>query len=111
MFISEAFAQGAAASQPSMIETLMPFVLIFIVFYFLLIRPQQKRAKEHKVMVEGLKRGDKVITSGGIIAKVSKVVNENEVEVEIARDVKVKVVRSTISQVMDKTEPANDDKK
>ncbi len=110
MFISEAYAQAAGA-EPSMMTQLMPFVLIFIVFYFLLIRPQQKRAKEHKLMVEGLKRGDKVITSGGIVAKVSKVVNDNEVEVEIARDVKVKVIRSTISQVMDKTEPANDDKK
>lgn len=111
MFISEAYAQAGGAAGPGMLESLLPFVLIFIVFYFLLIRPQQKRAKEHKAMVEGLKRGDKVITSGGIVAKVSKVVNDNEVEVEIARDVKVKVVRSTISQVMDKTEPANDDKK
>lgn len=110
MFISEAYAQTAGAG-PSMFESLMPFVLIFVVFYFLLIRPQQKRAKEHKAMVEGLKRGDKIITSGGIVGKVSKVINDNEVEVEIARDVKVKIVRSTISQVMDKTEPANDDKK
>lgn len=110
MFISEAYAQ-AAGSSPSMFESFMPFILIFVVFYFLLIRPQQKRAKEHKAMVEDLKRGDKVITSGGIVGKVSKVVNDNEVEVEIARDVKVKIVRSTISQVMDKTEPANDDKK
>ncbi len=110
MFISEAYAQ-TAGSAPGMFESLLPFILIFIVFYFLLIRPQQKRAKEHKAMVEGLKRGDKVITSGGIVGKVSKVVNDNEVEVEIARDVKVKIIRSTISQVMDKTEPANDDKK
>jgi len=90
---------------------LLPFVLIFVVFYFLLIRPQQKRAKEHKSMVEALKRGDKVVTSGGIVGKVSKVVDDQYVEVEIASDVKVKVVRSTIGQVMDKTQPANDDKK
>jgi len=90
---------------------LLPFVLIFVVFYFLLIRPQQKRAKEHKSMVEALKCGDKVVTSGGIVGKVSKVVDDQYVEVEIASDVKVKVVRSTIGQVMDKTQPANDDKK
>ena len=112
MFISDAYAQAAAgAGGQDIIGTFAPFVLIFIVFYFLLIRPQQKRAKEHKGMIEGLKRGDKVITSGGIVAKVTKVVDDNEVEVEISRDVKVKVIRSTISQVMGKPEPANDDKK
>ncbi len=110
MFISEAYAQAAGGGIGGF-ESFIPFILIFVVFYFLLIRPQQKRAKEHKAMVEGLKRGDKVITSGGIMAKVSKVIDENEVELEIARDVKVKVVRSTISQVMGKPEPANDDKK
>ena len=109
--ISPAYAQAAGAGAGSAFSAFVPIILIFVVFYFLLIRPQQKRAKEHKLMVEGLKRGDKVITSGGIVAKVSKVVNDNEVEVEIASDVKVKVIRSTISQVMDKTEPANDDKK
>lgn len=109
MFISEAYAQGVGGEGGLM--GLLPFVLIFVVFYFLLIRPQQKRAKEHKAMVGALKRGDKVVTSGGIVGKVSKVVDEEYVEVEIASDVKVKVVRSTIGQVMDKTQPANDDKK
>ena len=111
MFISDAYAQAGGAAGPGMLESLLPFILIFVVFYFLLIRPQQKRAKEHKAMVEGLKRGDKVITSGGIVGKVSKVIDDNEVEVEIARDVKVKIIRSTISQIMGKPEPANDDKK
>ena len=110
MFISEAYAQTAGGGADSLMSFL-PFILIFVVFYFLLIRPQQKRAKEHKSMVEGLKRGDKVITSGGIVAKVSKVIDDNEVEVEIAKDVKVKVIRSTISQVQGKPAPANDDKK
>lgn len=110
MFISEAFAQTAGGSESSLMS-LMPFVLIFVVFYFLLIRPQQKRAKEHKSMVEGLKRGDKVITSGGIVAKVSKVIDDNEVEVEISSDVKVRVIRSTISQVQGKPAPANENKK
>lgn len=110
MFISEAYAQGFGGADGGLMG-LLPFVLIFVVFYFLLIRPQQKRAKEHKAMVEALKRGDKVVTSGGIIGKVSKVIDDTHVEVEIASDVKVKVVRSTIGQVMDKTQPANDDKK
>lgn len=110
MFISEAYAQGAGGADGGLMG-LLPFVLIFVVFYFLLIRPQQKRAKEHKAMVDALKRGDKVVTSGGIVGKVSKVVDDQYVEVEIASDVKVKVVRSTIGQVMDKTQPANDDKK
>ena len=110
MFISEAYAQGIGGGDGGLMG-LLPFVLIFVVFYFLLIRPQQKRAKEHKSMVEALKRGDKVVTSGGIVGKVSKVVDDQYVDVEIASDVKVKVVRSTIGQVMDKTQPANDDKK
>lgn len=111
MFISEAHAQALGGGTGDSLMGLLPFVLIFVVFYFLLIRPQQKRAKEHKAMVEGLKRGDKVVTAGGIVAKVSKVIDDNEVEVEIARDVKVRVMRSTIGQVMGKPEPANDDKK
>jgi len=110
MFISEAYAQTAGVTDGGLMG-LLPFVLIFVVFYFLLIRPQQKRAKEHKSMVEALKRGDKVVTAGGIIAKVSKVIDDGHVEIEIATDVKVKVLRSTIGQVVDKTQPANDDKK
>ncbi|MCC3860131.1 preprotein translocase subunit YajC [Pseudemcibacter aquimaris] len=110
MFISEAYAQTAGGGDGGLMGLLL-FVLIFVVFYFLLIRPQQKRAKEHQAMVGALKRGDKVVTSGGIVGKVSKVVDDNHVEVEIATDVKVKIVRSTIGQVIDKTQPANDDKK
>ena len=78
MFISEAYAQAAGGGTTAdSIMGLLPFIMIFVVFYFLLIRPQQKRAKEHKVMIEALKRGDKIITSGGIIAKVSKVIDDN----------------------------------
>ncbi|MBT5186760.1 MAG: preprotein translocase subunit YajC [Kordiimonadaceae bacterium] len=110
MFISEAYAQTAGGGDGGLMG-LLPFVLIFVVFYFLLIRPQQKRAKEHKSMVEALKRGDKVVTSGGIVAKVSKVIDDNEVELEIAKEVKVRVIRSTITQVQGKPAPANDDKK
>lgn len=82
-------------------------VLIFAVMYFLLIRPQQKRVKEHQAMVESLRRGDEVVTQGGLIGKVTKVKDEvAELEVEIADGVKVRVVRSTIAQVKSKTEPA-----
>ena len=83
----------------------VPMILIFGIMYFLMIRPQQKKVKEHKAMVAALRRGDQVVTSGGLIGKVTKVA-DNEVELEIAPNVKVKVVRPTISQVLSKTEPA-----
>lgn len=83
----------------------LPLILIFAIMYFLLIRPQQKKAKEHQAMVAGVRRGDQVITQGGLIGKVTKVKEEAEVEVEIAEGVKVRVVKATITQVMSKTEP------
>ena len=107
MFISEAFAQAAGAGGENVIMQFLPFVLIIAVFYFLMIRPQQKRVKEHKAMVSALRRGDNVITAGGILAKVSKVIDDNEVELEIASGVKVKVIRSTRSTVIGKPAPAN----
>ena len=85
---------------------LVPLILIFAIMYFLLIRPQQKKAKEHRAMVKALRRGDQVVTQGGVIGKVAKVKDENELEVEIADGVKVRVVQSTIVQVLNKTEPA-----
>jgi preprotein translocase subunit YajC len=84
----------------------LPLILIFAIMYFLLIRPQQKKAKDHRAMVEAVRRGDQVITQGGLIGKVTKVKDEGEVEVEIARDVKVRVVKATLVQVTSKTEPA-----
>jgi preprotein translocase subunit YajC len=110
MFVTPAYAQaaGGAGAQGSFLTSMLPLVLIFVIFYFLLIRPQQKRAKEHKLMVENLRRGDQVVTSGGVLAKVTKVGDGDEVEVEIAKDVKVKLIRSTITAVLSKTEPAND---
>ena len=85
----------------------IPLILIFAIMYFLLIRPQQKKMKDHRAMVEALRRGDQVVTSGGLIGKVSKVKEGDEVEVELAENVKVRVVKSTIAQVLNKTEPAN----
>ena len=84
----------------------IPLLLIFGIMYFLLIRPQQKNMKEHQAMVNGLRRGDKVVTAGGMFGKVVKVHDEGEVEVEIADGVKVRMVQSTIAQVVSKTEPA-----
>lgn len=84
----------------------VPLILIFGIMYFLLIRPQQKKAKEHQAMVAALRRGDQVITQGGIIGKVVKVKDEGEVEVEIAEGVKIRVIQNTIATVISKTEPA-----
>ena len=110
MFVTPAYAQAAGGGDPmSAFGQFIPLILIFVIFYFLLIRPQQKKAKQHAQMVQNLRRGDQVLTAGGIIAKVIKVgaPEEVEVEVEIAKDVKVKLDRRTITVVMSKTEPAN----
>ncbi len=89
------------------IESIIPLILIFAIMYFLLIRPQQKKLKEHQAMVAALRRGDQVVTQGGIVGKVTKVKDDaGEIEVEIASGVSVKVIRSTIAQVLNKTEPA-----
>jgi len=88
------------------IEQFIPLILIFAIMYFLLIRPQQKKVKEHASMVAALRRGDQVVTQGGIIGKVAKVKEDGELEVEIAEGVKVRVVQSTIATVVSKTEPA-----
>ena len=83
----------------------IPLILIFVIFYFFLIRPQQKKVKEHKVMVEGLKRGDKVITSGGITGTVERIIDNDKVEVEIAENVKVEIVKATgIQALLNSTE-------
>ena len=105
MFAAPAYAQAAAGGAASSLISFAPIVLIFAIMYFLMIRPQQKKLKQHKAMVEGVRRGDQVVTSGGLIGKVSKVA-DTEVEVELAPNVKVRVVKSTISQVVTKTEPA-----
>ena len=104
MFISPAYAQGAGGGG-SGLEAMLPLVLIFIVFYFLLIRPQQKKMKDHKAMLGNIRRGDTVITGGGITGKVTKVDDEHVVTVEIAKDVKVKVQRGLISSVQVKGDP------
>ena len=106
MFATPAYAQAAGAGAGSAFASFIPLILIFGIMYFLLIRPQQKKMKEHKAMVEALRRGDQVLTQGGIIGKVTKVQEDGSIEVEIAENVKVKILRHTIAQVMNKTEPA-----
>ena len=106
MLISPAFAQSAGGGGD--LTSLLPFVLIFVVFYFFLIRPQQKRAKEHREMVSQLRRGDKVITSGGLVGTVTKSVDDQEtVEVEIAKDVKVNIMRNMIADKRSKDDKKN----
>jgi len=120
MLISPAYAQAAGGGGGADFSFLIMMVLLFMVFYFLLIRPQQKKMKQHKAMVEALKRGDKVVTQGGIFGTITKVVSDAEVQIEIAEGVRVRVVKGTISEILSKPEPAkakgggsaaNDDRK
>ena len=90
----------------STLAQFVPLILIFAIMYFLLIRPQQKKVKEHAAMVAALRRGDQIVTQGGLIGKVAKVKDDGELEVEIADGVKVRVVQSTVATVVSKTEPA-----
>ena len=112
MLSSPAFAQGVGSmfgGDGGMITSLLPFVLIFIIMYFLILRPQQKRVKLHQEMVKNVRRGDTVITNGGLIGRVTKVIDDNEIEVEIADEVRVRQMRSMIGEVRTKGEPVKDD--
>ena len=112
MLISTAYAQAAGGAAPAPAVDLMsflPLILIFVVFYFLLIKPQQKKLKEHKAMVDALRRGDRIVTAGGLIGTVTRVSGDDEVTIEIAEGVRVRAIRSTITTVLAKTEPAKAD--
>ena len=103
MFISPAYAQAGSGGFGGGLVQLLPFILIFVVFYLLLIRPQQKRQKEHRLLVENLKKGDFVVTAGGITGKVTKAVDGNEmIEVEIASGIVTSVIRHMVSEVRDR---------
>ena len=106
MLINPAVAQ-ASGGFGSGIGGFLPIILIFGIMYFLMIRPQQKKMKEHKLMVAALRRGDQVVTQGGVIGKVTKVKEDDEVEVEISKDVRVRVIKSTVVNVLNKTEPVD----
>jgi preprotein translocase subunit YajC len=92
-----------------MLMQLVPFLLIFVIMYFLIIRPQQKRAKDHQALIENVRRGDTVVMTGGLIGKVAKVAEGPEIELDIAENVRVKVIRSMIAEVRSKNEPAKTD--
>jgi preprotein translocase subunit YajC len=111
IFISPAFAQAAGASQGGIAEMIMqvaPFGLILVIMYFLIMRPQQKRAREHADLIKNIRRGDSIVTTGGLIGKVTKVVDDGELEVEIAPNVRVRVARPMVSDVRAKGEPVKD---
>ncbi|MBT2130703.1 preprotein translocase subunit YajC [Aliiroseovarius lamellibrachiae] len=106
MFATPAFAQAAGGAGGGLLNSmLVPMLLVFAIMYFFMIRPQQKKMKEHQTMLGALRRNDKVITQGGIVGKVTNVKDETEVEVEIAEGVKVRIIRTTITKVISKTEP------
>src|SRR5207248_11018139 len=110
MFVPPAFAQASQLfGGDNMWVQLLPFVLIFVIMYFLILRPQQKKTKDHQELVKNLRRGDTVITSGGLVGKVTKVVDDDQIEVEIADGVRVRQVRSMVSGVRAKGEPVRDD--
>jgi preprotein translocase subunit YajC len=92
-----------------MLMSLLPFILIFVIMYFLILRPQQRRVKQHQEMVKNVRRGDTVVTSGGLVGKVTKVVDDDQIEVEIADNVRVRQARQMISDVRAKGEPVKDD--
>ena len=106
MFITPAYAPGAGGTD--FFISLLPFIAIFAIMYFLIIRPQQKRLKDHREMVAAVRRGDTVVTAGGIVGKVNKVIDDGEIQVEIAEGVRVKLVRATITEVRAKGEPVKD---
>jgi preprotein translocase subunit YajC len=112
MFISEAWAQGGGGGfGGDGIMSFLPLILIFVVFYFLLIRPQQKKMKAHREMIGAVRRGDRVVTGGGMIGQIVKVIDGNEVDVQIAEGVKVRMIKSTITDVIARGEPIKGAKK
>jgi preprotein translocase subunit YajC len=113
MFISSAYAQGSifgfGGGNTDMLTSLLPFVLIFVIMYFLILRPQQKRVKQHAEMVKNVRKGDTVVTSGGLVGRITKVIDDDTIEVEVADGVRVRQMRSMVSDVRAKGEPLKDD--
>jgi preprotein translocase subunit YajC len=109
MFITPAFAQGAPGGDGGLLMSLLPFILIFVIMYFLILRPQQKRVKAHQEMVKNVRRGDTVVTSGGLVGKVTKVLDDDQIEIEIAEQVRVRQMRQMVADVRAKGEPVKDE--
>ena len=111
MFVTPAYAQASGGlGGPDMLMSILPFVLIFVIMYFLIIRPQRTQMKKRQVMLAAVRRGDTVVTGGGIVGKVQKVHEDGELDVEIAEGVKSRVLRSALSEVRVKGEPVADNK-
>jgi preprotein translocase subunit YajC len=109
MFVTPAFAQtGGALGGTDMLLQFLPFILIFVIMYFLIIRPQRMKAKKHQEMVANVRRGDTIVTTGGLIGKIAKVVDDAEVQVDLAENVRVRVVRGMIAEVRAKGEPVKE---
>jgi preprotein translocase subunit YajC len=109
MLITPAYAQIPGGGDGGMLMSLLPFVLIFVIMYFLILRPQQKRVKQHQEMVKNVRRGDTVVTSGGLVGKVTKVTDDEQIEVEVAEGVRVRQMRQMIAEVRAKGEPVKDE--
>ena len=113
MFISPAFAQGSlfggVGGDGGVLVSLLPFVLIFVIMYFLILRPQQKRVKQHNEMVKNVRRGDTVVTNGGLVGKVTKVIDDDQIEIEIADEGRIRQMRQMIADVRAKGEPVKDE--
>jgi preprotein translocase subunit YajC len=107
MLATPVYAQFGGGSD--MLVSLLPFLLIFVIMYFLILRPQQQRVKQHREMVSALRRGDTVVTAGGLVGKITKVVDDNEVELQLADGVRVRQMRQMVSEVRAKGEPVKDD--
>src|SRR5439155_7626299 len=109
MLITPAYAQAGSPFGDNMMFQMLPFVLIFVIMYFLILRPQQKRAKQHQEMVKNVRRGDTVITNGGLVGKVTKVIDDDQIEIEIADDVRIRQMRQMVSDVRAKGEPVKEE--
>jgi len=114
MLITPAYAQGlpfglGGGDSSGMITSLLPLILIVVIMYFLVLRPQQQRVKQHQAMVKALRRGDTVVTNGGLVGKVTKVVDDEQIEVEVSDGVRVRQMRSMVSEVRAKGEPVKDE--
>jgi preprotein translocase subunit YajC len=109
MLISPAFAQSGLGADNPLTSFLVPMVLVFVIFYFLMLRPQQKRVKQHQEMIKNLRRGDTVVTSGGLVGKVTKVVDDDQIEIELANDIRVRQMRSMVADVRAKGEPVKEE--
>ncbi|MGV8840400.1 MAG: preprotein translocase subunit YajC [Bauldia sp.] len=116
MWVTPAFAQeaagtatGTASSGSAMLLQLVPFLFIFVIMYFLLIRPQRTKMRQHQEMIKAVRRGDTIVTNGGLVGKISKVVDESEIELQIAENTKIRVLRAAIAEVRAKGEPVKED--